>query len=435
MKLLDEKGLTTVWAAIKNTFLTKSDASSYSLKGETVKNIIIQKNGYTQENSGASQVLHIFKANGEDEWLTIENASSGIDGFMSRKDKVKLDGIALNANNYSLPLAATSTRGGIQLGYSQNGRNYPVQLSGEKAYVNVPWTDTNTTYDLSSYSQKDETVKNIVNSMFGNSLNGYKQILEIDYANGTHKTVEISNASGGMNGFMSSSDKDKLDNIAAGANNYTLPVASDTTLGGIKTGFNPRSGSYSFKVNVDVNGNANTFIPGLMYGNEDYLSQVQIATDSEEHVSLKGDKISFHDQEGVETNELLIPKKTGTFAITSETHSFILSSSLDKDYHVPYRSKQQTVLADVINPLNVDLWYHQSEVGDILDIYTYGTAGKGLTVNSTAYIFCMNTSSGDNDEHIKTTDNFTVYWDTYARLIRLYNNIFVIINRLFVDQS
>lgn len=45
---------------------------------------------------------------------------------------------------YSLPLAANGTRGGIQLGYSTNGKNYAVQQSGEKAYVNVPWTDTNT---------------------------------------------------------------------------------------------------------------------------------------------------------------------------------------------------------------------------------------------------------------------------------------------------
>jgi len=43
---------------------------------------------------------------------------------------------------YSLPLAANGTRGGIQIGYAQNAKNYPVVLSSEKAYVNVPWTDT-----------------------------------------------------------------------------------------------------------------------------------------------------------------------------------------------------------------------------------------------------------------------------------------------------
>tara|TARA_R100000278_G_C5471796_1_gene164751 strand:+ start:222 stop:2087 length:1866 start_codon:yes stop_codon:yes gene_type:complete len=53
---------------------------------------------------------------------------------------------------YSLPLAANGTRGGIQIGYAQNAKNYPVVLSAEKAYVNVPWTDTNTTYALSAPS-------------------------------------------------------------------------------------------------------------------------------------------------------------------------------------------------------------------------------------------------------------------------------------------
>ena len=50
---------------------------------------------------------------------------------------------------YSLPLASSSTRGGAKIGYTENGKNYPVELSSEKMYVNVPWTDTtgtDTTY-------------------------------------------------------------------------------------------------------------------------------------------------------------------------------------------------------------------------------------------------------------------------------------------------
>ena len=67
-------------------------------------------------------------------------------GLMSAADKTKLDGITEGANNYSLPLAAASVRGGAKIGYAANGKNYPVQLSNEQMYVNVPWTDTNTTY-------------------------------------------------------------------------------------------------------------------------------------------------------------------------------------------------------------------------------------------------------------------------------------------------
>lgn len=46
----------------------------------------------------------------------------------------------------SIPAATSSTYGGIQIGYTTSHRNYAVQLSNGKAYVNVPWTDTNITY-------------------------------------------------------------------------------------------------------------------------------------------------------------------------------------------------------------------------------------------------------------------------------------------------
>jgi hypothetical protein len=45
----------------------------------------------------------------------------------------------------TLDAATSSTRGGIKIGYTETGKNYPVELSSEQAYVNVPWTDTNTT--------------------------------------------------------------------------------------------------------------------------------------------------------------------------------------------------------------------------------------------------------------------------------------------------
>lgn len=45
----------------------------------------------------------------------------------------------------SIPQASSSALGGIKVGYSDSGRNYAVKLdSSSKAYVNVPWTDTNT---------------------------------------------------------------------------------------------------------------------------------------------------------------------------------------------------------------------------------------------------------------------------------------------------
>lgn len=87
-------------------------------------------------------------------FIAINAVTSQSAGVMIPSDKTKLDGIANNANNYSLPTASSTTKGGITLGYSQSGKNYPVALdSNGKAYVNVPWTDTNTTYDLSPYAK------------------------------------------------------------------------------------------------------------------------------------------------------------------------------------------------------------------------------------------------------------------------------------------
>jgi len=56
--------------------------------------------------------------------------------------------ITSSANNYVLPTATSSALGGVKIGYSENGKNYPVELSSGQMYVNVPWVDTNTTYSI-----------------------------------------------------------------------------------------------------------------------------------------------------------------------------------------------------------------------------------------------------------------------------------------------
>lgn len=50
--------------------------------------------------------------------------------------------------------AATSTvLGLVKVGYTESGRNYPVELDADdKMFVNVPWTDTNTTYSKATSS-------------------------------------------------------------------------------------------------------------------------------------------------------------------------------------------------------------------------------------------------------------------------------------------
>ena len=75
---------------------------------------------------------------------------------------------------YTLPIALASALGGVK--------------SDGTMKVNVPWTDTNTTYNAATPS---------------------------------------------ANGLMSAADKSKLNNIASNANNYTLPNASTSVRGGV----------------------------------------------------------------------------------------------------------------------------------------------------------------------------------------------------------
>ena len=79
-------------------------------------------------------------------------------------DHTKLDGIAASANNYSLPLAASGTRGGVKVGYTESGKNYPVELSSEKMYVNVPWTDTVYTLTLAAINTVTSTTGDMISA-------------------------------------------------------------------------------------------------------------------------------------------------------------------------------------------------------------------------------------------------------------------------------
>lgn len=139
-------------------FRATLDLADYAKKSETVNlseiKVIQNILDSTPQGQVLKQVIRFSAIKGGTRVeIALEDATTNMAGLMSIRDKNKLERIAEGANNYSLPLAANGTRGGIQVGYTANGRNYPVQLSGEKAYVNVPWTDTNTTYDLSPYAK------------------------------------------------------------------------------------------------------------------------------------------------------------------------------------------------------------------------------------------------------------------------------------------
>lgn len=71
------------------------------------------------------------------------------------------DGTWVVPTNTTYAKANTTTLGLVMIGYAENGKNYPVELdSGGKMYVNVPWTDTNTTYGVVRANGSTGLVKN-----------------------------------------------------------------------------------------------------------------------------------------------------------------------------------------------------------------------------------------------------------------------------------
>lgn len=167
---------------------------------------------------------------------------AGQNGFMRASDKAKLDGIADGANNYTLPTASASVLGGILIGYGTSGRNYAVLLDGSgKAYVNVPWTDTNTTYDLATstknglMSKKDKNkldtldVSNVVDPTVDVSLlisassvvevtsSASEMSIALPTLNPENLNFKLKQANTTSAGVMSAVDKAKLDRIADGA--------------------------------------------------------------------------------------------------------------------------------------------------------------------------------------------------------------------------
>lgn len=149
-------------------------------------------NSISNKPSGVSQfALHVLLENNDSSTIQVLYSKNKIytrayeSSSWSSWTEIGAGGIT------SIPQASSSALGGIKIGYSDSGRNYAVKLnSSGKAYVNVPWTDTNTTYNVATAS---------------------------------------------ANGLMSSSDKSKLDGIQAGADavSFSRSLSSGTKIGTI----------------------------------------------------------------------------------------------------------------------------------------------------------------------------------------------------------
>ena len=115
---------------------------------------------------------------------------------------------------------------------------------------------------------------------------------------------------------MSAADKAKLNGIASGANNYTLPTASDTTLGGIK--ISTIYEGTEWPISVDRNGIANTYISGLNRL-DDCICSVTIEGQSYTSTYCEeGVYITNKDDFDAIDVDIKFPYKSGIFALLSD---------------------------------------------------------------------------------------------------------------------
>ena len=201
MEFLDTTGVSTLWGKVKNHVKTSIDSQQFktingtSVKGSgdiqidltlykvvsvlptssidttkiyLVKDSAVDNNSYSEYMyvDGSWEKLGDFRSSVDlQPYAKTEYVNTKLATKVDKEDgkglstndfttveKNKLASISEGANNYSLPLATSNVRGGVKVGYNTNSsnRNYAVELSNEQMYVNVPWTDTNTTYSLAT---------------------------------------------------------------------------------------------------------------------------------------------------------------------------------------------------------------------------------------------------------------------------------------------
>ena len=232
---------------------TLPTASSTVLGGVKIGSGISISSGVisaTYTSVGAAAASHTHTASQVTGLATV--ATSGSYNDLTNKPSIpSLSGYAtqswVTSQGYltSIPAATSSAYGGIQIGYTTSGKNYAVQLSNGKAYVNVPWTDTNTNYYPTTFTWTNGTTAGPTGSLTGSGMSTVS-FGAIPSASATQSGVVTTGDQSfagekTFRGGISAQDADISDLIigsslefnAFGRFNY---IATSTEAGGIKIG-------------------------------------------------------------------------------------------------------------------------------------------------------------------------------------------------------
>ena len=133
-------------------------------------------------------------------------------------------------NNTTYNEATADTLGLVKIGYASNGKNYAVLLANGKMYVNVPWTDNNTTYSQA-------TSDNLGLVKIGYSANGKNYPVGLDSSGKMYVNVPWTdtNTTYGVVGANGSTGLVKNGSTVTSASGYTacpivggIPYYKDT---------------------------------------------------------------------------------------------------------------------------------------------------------------------------------------------------------------
>lgn len=161
-----------------------------------------------------------------------ESKLSSEDGYepytASQASSVPWSGVTGKPSTFAPPTSSATVLGGIKVGYTTSGKNYKVQLdSSGNAYVNVPWTDNNTTYNEATAD--------------------------------TLGLVKIGYASNGKNYAVLLANGKMYVNVPWTDNNTTYSQATSDNLGLVKIGYSANGKNYP--VALDGNGKMYVNVP------------------------------------------------------------------------------------------------------------------------------------------------------------------------------
>lgn len=149
--------LTTATAQSGDTVKVTSTGKMYLIKDESKLN---SEDGYEPYTAGQASSVPWSGVTGKPSTFTPPTSSATVLGGIKvgyttsgKNYKVQLDSsgnayvnVPWTDNNTTYNEATADTLGLVKIGYASNGKNYAVLLANGKMYVNVPWTDSNTTY-------------------------------------------------------------------------------------------------------------------------------------------------------------------------------------------------------------------------------------------------------------------------------------------------